>query len=183
MAFLFNRKKLDVSTPSNFGKSLHENANDLEKLFDQKLWVEISKRGDARAYMEQIESFARAGNLKCQEFVSQLSIMGFGDETDSEKRKFYLRRTIEFGTMAAESESVREALNLPISLGRLLYILNEENDQFFTDETKYLSREMYRWSLKNSKNMAIPIKEREDAGETARGLYESMPELYDGIYA
>jgi phosphatidylinositol kinase/protein kinase (PI-3 family) len=153
----------------------------LDKIFNQKIWIEISKKTNARAYMEEVEAFAISGNPQCQELVAQWCIMTCQNREDPNKLKFLLRKAIEFWTMAAKSGVTSEALNLPISLGRLSSILTKEISGKFTDAIEQLSRERYRWSLRNSKNIALPKSEREQASKTAQILYKSMPELYEGI--
>jgi|GEM_PF-2581791 len=181
MEFFFSKNKLDLSTPSNFGQSLRKNSDKLDKIFKPKTWEEISKKPDPRAYMEEVETFAKSGNSHCQELVAQWNIMLCQGQDDPNVLKFGLRKAIEFGALAAESGVTNEALNLPISLGQLGQILVEENDGEFTDEIEHIFRELYRWSLKNSKNMALPQEERAQADETAQELYQGMPQLFQGV--
>lgn len=181
MAFFFNKNELDVSTPSNFGKSIRKNKDKLDAIFDSKVWIEINKKSNSRAYMEEVEDIAISGNPQCQEMVVQWCMEVYQSRDNPESLKFILRKAIEFGTMAANSGITREALNLPVSLGRLSHMLTEESGGVFTDEIEHLSREMYRWSLFNSQNIAIPKSKRDEATKTANKLYESMPEMYSGI--
>jgi flagellin-specific chaperone FliS len=181
MALFFNKNKLDISTPSNFGQSLRKNSDKLEKMLKPQVWKEIGNKSNVRPYMAEVEAFAKSGNSYCQVFVAQFAIMSSQNTEDPDVLKFALRKAIEYGTMAAESGVVSEALNLPISLSQLSQILIEESGGEFTDEIEHIYREMYRWLLRNSKNSALPKNERERAGETARELYEGMPELYEGV--
>lgn len=181
MAFFFNKNKLDISTPSNFSQSLRTNSDKLDKMFKRQIWIEIGKKSNSRAYMEEVEAFAKSGNSSCQVLVAQWSIMTYQNSKNPDVLKFALRKAIEYGTMAAESGVVSETLNLPISLSQLNQILIEESGGEFTDEIEHICREMYRWLLINSKNSALPKNERERAGETARELYEGMPELYECV--
>ncbi|MDC0363108.1 hypothetical protein OAN12_08710 [Halioglobus sp.] len=177
----FSNNKLDLSTPSSFSDSLTRLSGDLDKIFKPKTWIAISKKPDARAYMEVIEAHAESGEAQCQELVAQWNIMLCEDASDTDVLKFGLRKAIKFGTMAAESGIDNEALNLPISLGQLGQILSEESEGIFTDEIENIFKEMYRWSLKNSENSALPASERQQAAQTAEELYEGMPELFAGI--
>ena len=181
MVFFFNKNKLDISTPSNFGQSLRKNSDNLEKMLKPQVWKEIFNKSSSRQYMAEVEAFAKSGNSYCQVFVAQFAIMSSQNTEDPDVLKFILRKAIEYGTMAAESGVVSEVLNLPISLSQLSQILVEESGGELTDEIEYICREMYLWLLRNLKNSALPKNERERAGETARELYEGMPELYEGI--
>ncbi|PCD00491.1 hypothetical protein [Halopseudomonas pelagia] len=179
MPLFLNKQKLDISTPSNFSLSLKNNSDLLDKIFKPEIWEEISKKPDARAYMEEIEAFAKSGNSQCQELVAQWNIILCQGKDDPSVLKFGLRKAIEYGAMAAKSGVASEALNLPISLGQLGQILIEESGGKFTGEIEHIFKEMYRWSLRNSENAALPEWKRAQARETARELYEGMPELYE----
>lgn len=179
MFSMFRKNKLDLSTPSNFEESIIKASDNLGDLFGPKTWQEIAKKQNPRAYMEVIESLALSGNSKCQELVSQWSIMICDSSNNPETLKFGLRKAIRFGQLAAQSGIARESLNLPISMMKLAGILMEESGGYFTDEIEELFKGTYRWSVLNSKNLKLSKEDRESAAELATELYEGSPELFD----
>lgn len=179
MFSMFRKNQLDLSTPSNFEKSIIKASDNLDDLFGPKTWQEIAKKQNPRAYMEVIEFFALSGNSKCQAFVAQWAIMFCDSTDDPEVLKFGLRKAIQFGQLAAQSGIARESFNLPISMMRLSGILTEESGGYFTDEIEALWKGAYQWSVLNSKNLQLSKEDRETAAELAAELYESSPELLD----
>jgi len=176
-SFLF-RNKLDLSTPSKFSQSITKYSKNLNKLIDSKVWIEISKKPDSRAYMVVIEDHAESGNTECQELVTQFCLIALTKTRDSDDLKFFMRKAIRFGTMAAKAGVSREALNLPITNAKLIHILTKESDGEFTEEIRHLYKESYLWSVRNSKNQDLSKSEREKEAQFARSLYEVMPELF-----
>ncbi len=178
MFSIFRKNKLDLSTPSNFEKSIRRYSGSLNSLFSHNTWQEIAKKQKPREYMEVIESLALSGNSDCQELVTQWNIMTCEKADKPETLKFCLRKAIRFGELAAQSGVLREAINLPISMMRLAEILVEESDGYLTEEIEKLFKSTYHWSILNSKNLQIPKDERESAGQLAQELHEGSPELF-----
>jgi hypothetical protein len=178
MFSFFFGKKLDLSTPSQFSKSITQCSKNLNKYLDKKTWIEISKKTNPRAYMEVLENHAESGNSQCQELVTQWNLIAMTKTTDESRLKFLMRRAIKFGTMAADSGIAREALNIPITSAKLIHILTKESEGKFTEEIRHLYKESYLWSVRNSKNQDLSKSEREKEAKFAQSLYAGMPELF-----
>jgi hypothetical protein len=179
MFSIFRKKKLDLSTPSSFEKSIIQADEESNDLFDQKIWRDISKKEDPRAYMEVIENLAHDGIANCQELVAQWNIIVFEGARDADTQKFGLRKAIKFGELAALSGVTREAANLPLSMLKLAGILTDENDGYFSDEIEELFNGAYKWYSNNSNNQLLPSSVRNSAKDMAKQLYEESPELYE----
>ncbi|WP_157866602.1 hypothetical protein [Aromatoleum aromaticum] len=162
-----------------FKESILQNSATTEDLCQPDIFQLWSKKENAREYMAALENLAICGNVPSQEFVSQWFIMAAGKTDSHDGKKLSLYKALKFGVLAAESGVIREALNVPITAMKLVYILTNRNGQKIDKEAESIVHLAYKWHNLNSKNERIGVKERKRASQDALEMKEAWSGLFE----